>query len=301
MTTLTQIAVPFHNAELYVVEYEGQPYTPMKTIVEGMGLDWKSQFVKLKQRFAQGMVEITIPTNSGLQTMLCLLLRKLPAWLYSIHSNKVKPELRDTVIMYQNECDDVLWDYWTKGQAINKRHTVSPEQKSILQEVVERKAGDQRALRAQIWTRHNRHFNINSYHELLAIHFDDAVKYLEEMEVKGKIAQTSFELLAADTTNKVMDYYGALHREIKRLGGKAPDSPEFDEDTLVRATVTRMVQGSRMMLHMGYDNKPTIQLIPSDNWILGSDNIAQIIGDPDGPKKELLPDIIQAAVKRLSK
>ena len=82
--------------------------------------------------------------------------------------------------MYQNECDDVLWDYWSKGQAINKRHTVSPEQKSILQEVVERKAGDQRALRAQIWTRHNRHFNINSYHELLAIHFDDAVKYLDE-------------------------------------------------------------------------------------------------------------------------
>lgn len=86
------------------------------------------------------------------------------------------------------------------------------------------------------------HFNINSYHELLAIHFDDAVKYLEEMEVKGKITQTSFELLAADTTNKVMDYYDALHREIKRLGGKAPDSPKFDEDTLVRATVTRMVQ-----------------------------------------------------------
>lgn len=75
------------------------------------------------------------------------------------------------------------------------------------------------------------------------------MKYLEEMEVKGKITQTSFELLAADTTNKVMDYYGALHREIKRLGGKAPDSPKFDEDTLVRATVTRMVQDSRMMLH----------------------------------------------------
>jgi len=108
-----QMAVPFHNANLSIVNYDGQPYVPMKPIVEGMGLDWKSQFVKLKQRFAQGMVEITIPTNSGFQTMLCLLLRKLPAWLYSIHANKVKPELRDTVIMYQNECDDVLWEYWT--------------------------------------------------------------------------------------------------------------------------------------------------------------------------------------------
>lgn len=302
MNSLTQIAVPFHNTELYVVEHNGQPYTPMKPIVDGMGLDWKSQFVKLKERFNSTMVEITTVANDGKsRLMICLPVRKLAAWLYSIHANKVKPELRETVITYQNECDDVLWDYWSKGQAINQRHTITPEQKSTLQEIVERKAGDQRALRAQIWTRHNRHFNINSYHELLTIHFDDAVRYLEEMEVKGKIEQTSFELLAADTTNKVMDYYWALHQEIKRLGGKVPDAPKFDEDTLVRATVTRMVQGSRMMLHMGYDNKPTIQLIPSDNWILSSDNIAQIIGDPSGPKKELLPEIIQAAAKRLTK
>ncbi len=118
---MNTITVPFHQAELYIVEHEGQPYTPMKPIVDGMGLDWASQFIKLKQRFSKGIVEITIPSKGGLQTMLCLLLRKLPAWLYSIHANKVKPELRDTVIMYQNECDDVLWDYWTKGQAINPR------------------------------------------------------------------------------------------------------------------------------------------------------------------------------------
>ena len=62
MRSLTQIAVPFHNAELYVVEHKGQPYNLMQTIVEGMGLDWKRQFVKLKQCFTQGMVEITIPT-----------------------------------------------------------------------------------------------------------------------------------------------------------------------------------------------------------------------------------------------
>ncbi|RSZ23648.1 phage antirepressor N-terminal domain-containing protein [Acinetobacter bereziniae] len=121
--SLQQITVPFHNAELFLVEHNGQPYTPMKPIVDGMGLDWKSQYVKLKQRFDKGMVEITIPTNGGLQTMICLLLRKLPAWLYSIMPGKVKPELRDTVIKYQEECDDVLWDYWTKGIAVNPRST----------------------------------------------------------------------------------------------------------------------------------------------------------------------------------
>ena len=72
MTSLTQIAVPFHNAELYVVKHEGQPYTLIQTIVEGISLDWKSQFVKLKQCFAQGIVEITIPTICHLHLMAVL-------------------------------------------------------------------------------------------------------------------------------------------------------------------------------------------------------------------------------------
>ncbi|ENT2146283.1 phage antirepressor N-terminal domain-containing protein, partial [Acinetobacter baumannii] len=110
MTTLTQITVPFHNAELYLVEHDGQPYTPMKPIVEGMGLAWQSQLAKLNanpQRW--GITKIVIPTLGDLQEMVCLPLRKLLAWLTTISPNKVKPELRDTVIMYQNECDDVLW------------------------------------------------------------------------------------------------------------------------------------------------------------------------------------------------
>ncbi|WP_336037638.1 phage antirepressor N-terminal domain-containing protein, partial [Acinetobacter pittii] len=161
MTTLTQIAVPFHNAELYLVEHNGQPYVPMRPVVEGMGLTWASQTVKFNSNKARwGVSIIETPTLSGIQEMLCIPLRKLFGWFTSISPNKVKPELRDTVIMYQNECDDVLWDYWSKGRAINQRHTITPEQKSTLQEIVERKAGDQRALRAQIWTRHNRHFNI---------------------------------------------------------------------------------------------------------------------------------------------
>ncbi|MDW2770136.1 phage antirepressor N-terminal domain-containing protein, partial [Acinetobacter baumannii] len=82
--------------------------------------------------------------------MTCLPVRKLAAWLYSIHANKVRPELRETVIMYQNECDDVLWDYWTKGQAINNRLTITPEQQHALHEIVDRRAGKNRSQRASM-------------------------------------------------------------------------------------------------------------------------------------------------------
>ncbi|HAK8205304.1 TPA: hypothetical protein H2W01_004995 [Salmonella enterica] len=118
MNTMT---VPFYGNSLYVVNHNGEPYVPMKPIVEGMGLDWKAQYRKLKQRFPKGMAEMTIPTAGGPQRMLCLHLRKLAGWLQTIMPNKVKPEIRDRVIQYQNECDDVLYEYWTKGVAGNPR------------------------------------------------------------------------------------------------------------------------------------------------------------------------------------
>ncbi|ENY5719845.1 phage antirepressor N-terminal domain-containing protein [Acinetobacter baumannii] len=51
MSNLTYIpqVVSFHGTELFIVEHEGQPYVPMRSVVQGMGLDWASQFVKLKQ------------------------------------------------------------------------------------------------------------------------------------------------------------------------------------------------------------------------------------------------------------
>ena len=102
------INVPFYGNSLFVVEHNGEAYTPMKPIVEGMGLDWKSQHKKISQRFYKGMVEITIPSVGGIQSMICLALRKLAAWLNSISPNKVRPEIRDNVIRYQEECD-VKW------------------------------------------------------------------------------------------------------------------------------------------------------------------------------------------------
>ncbi|WP_336930832.1 phage antirepressor N-terminal domain-containing protein [Acinetobacter tandoii] len=187
MTTLTQISVPFHSAELYLVEHNGQPYTPMKPIVDGMGLAWQAQLAKFNSNSQRwGITKIVIPTVGDLQEMVCLPLRKLFAWLMTISPNKVKPELRDTVIMYQNECDDVLWDYWTKGQAINQRKAISPEQQAILHEIVARRSNGERKIYAEMWARHNRHFKIAKYSQLLAIHFSEAIRYLETMELKAK-------------------------------------------------------------------------------------------------------------------
>ncbi|CAK0770885.1 hypothetical protein CCP3SC15_4220005 [Gammaproteobacteria bacterium] len=60
-----------------------------------------------------GVSIIETPSEGGHQQHLCILLRKLPGWLASVHPNKVSPDIRPRVIAYQNECDDVLWRHWS--------------------------------------------------------------------------------------------------------------------------------------------------------------------------------------------
>ncbi|MBB1077302.1 phage antirepressor N-terminal domain-containing protein [Rhodoferax sp. 4810] len=125
------IPVPFRATTLFLIDVDGTPYVPMKPVVEGMGLAWQPQHVKMteNQRFATCIMEIVtlMPGDDQRRSMCCLLLRKLPGWLMTIYPNKVKPAIRDNIIAYQNECDDVLWEYWSKGHAINPRTEQTPE------------------------------------------------------------------------------------------------------------------------------------------------------------------------------
>jgi len=130
-TAVTTINVPFHGTRLYIVNHNGEPYTPMRPIVEGMGITWQSQLEKIKNRFSKGVTEIVIPSAGGSQSMTCLALRKLNGWLQTISPNKVKPEIRERVIQYQEECDDVLYEYWTKGEVKNPRKATQSQQGKI--------------------------------------------------------------------------------------------------------------------------------------------------------------------------
>lgn len=108
--------VPFYDDTLVLVSHSDEPFVAMKPIVENMGLAWEVQYRKLNEKFGSVITKMVTTGGDGKQyEMICLPLRKLPAWLYSIHVNKVAPNLRDKITRYQDECDEVLWQYWTKG------------------------------------------------------------------------------------------------------------------------------------------------------------------------------------------
>ena len=67
------------------------------------------------------------------------------------------------------------------------KQTISPEQAGILYNIVHTRAGENKNLIVQMWSRLKNHFKYSaSYRELRAIHFEDAKHYLEVMDLKGK-------------------------------------------------------------------------------------------------------------------
>lgn len=129
-----QMKVPFHGADLLLVEQDGQPYMPMKLIVSAIGLGWPAQFEKLKANATRwGIRNIRIPSEGGEQAAICMPVRKLLGWLATLEPNRIRNSVvRERVVRYRDECDDVLWQYWHKGMAINHRRGRPADAKSTL-------------------------------------------------------------------------------------------------------------------------------------------------------------------------
>ena len=183
--------VTFHGDTIFCIDYQNQPYTPMRPIVENMGLVWAAQSVKLnanKERWGVSMIET--PSAGGEQKMLSMPVRKLPAWLNSINPKKVKPELRERIELYQAECDDALWNYWMNGRAERQSSSpssdyITPDQQCTLQAMV--KALVERGGHyAAIWSRFNNHFRLGSYKQLPQSRMSEAVDYLMRLDVAPK-------------------------------------------------------------------------------------------------------------------
>ena len=124
ITNTTLAPVPFHSHTLFVVEHNGEPYTPMKPLVEAMGLAWQVQHRKLdanRDRWRITEMVIHLPGDDRARNHTCAPIRKLPGFLQTIHPNKVNKKIRERVVLFQNECDDALWAYWNEGRAVNPR------------------------------------------------------------------------------------------------------------------------------------------------------------------------------------
>jgi hypothetical protein len=127
---LTPAVVSFHGDALLTVSVDETPYVPMKPVVEALGLSWPNQAKRLSWGGRYGDIAIPLQTAGGTQDMLAIPLRKLNGWLFSINPRKVRDDVRDKLVRYQEECFEVLYRYWHGETAVSAglvSRTFSPD------------------------------------------------------------------------------------------------------------------------------------------------------------------------------
>ncbi|EEV6182451.1 phage antirepressor Ant [Escherichia coli] len=217
--------VPFNGQQIITAMTAGVAYVAMKPIVENLGMSWSTQQTKLMKQISKfNCVHMNMVAADGkLRKLLCLPLKKLNGWLFSINPEKVRADIRDKLIQYQEECFTVLHDYWTKGKAENARKKTSVDDRTPLRDAVNMLVSKKHLMYPEAYAMIHQRFNVESIEELDASQIPQAVEYIHrvvlEGEFIGKQEKKTNELSAKEANSLVWlwDYANrsqALFREL---------------------------------------------------------------------------------------
>ena len=127
--------------------------------------------------------------------MLCLPLRKLNGWLFSINPSKVRADIRDKLIAYQEECFTVLHDYWTKGAAVRKPGTTVDE-RTPLRDAVNMLVSKKHLMYPEAYSIIHQRFAVESIEDLTPEQIPQAIEYVHRVVLDGEYLGKQMELLA---------------------------------------------------------------------------------------------------------
>lgn len=179
--------VPFNGQQVLTAMAVGIAYVAMKPIVENLGMSWGTQQQKLarsKEKF--GYIHMNIPSAGGIQKMLVLPLKKLNGWLFSINPEKVRADIRDKLIQYQEECFTVLHDYWTKGEVKNSRKKTTVDERTPLRDAVNMLVSKRHMMYPEAYAMIHQRFNVDSIEDLDATQIPDAIEYVHRVALEGE-------------------------------------------------------------------------------------------------------------------
>lgn len=181
MTSLNQV-VKFNNQDVPVFFHENKPYVAMKPICENIGLNWDGQRQRIQRNHIlnQGTVMITAPSKSGNQEYSCLPIGYLNGWLFGIDVNRVKSEIKDTLIKYQLECYDVLYNHFIPKVAESHPNTITVEQQQQIKDAVLAKVYRDGKTYKAVYNEFYREFKIPRYQELPISKFKNALAWLND-------------------------------------------------------------------------------------------------------------------------
>ena len=179
---MSSLALSFNEVNFTPVQQNGQIWLKTSELAEALGYSDQSGVTRIYSRnddeFTQAMSCSVKLTEKGQSREIRVFSLRGCHLIAMFSKTDIAKQFRKWVL-------DIL-DREVLGKQIESRQSVSPEQQALLHEIVARRSKGERKIFAEMWSRHNRHFKIARYSQLLAIHFPEAIHYLETMDIKAK-------------------------------------------------------------------------------------------------------------------
>lgn len=190
---MTSLALSFNEVNFSPVERDGQIWLTAGELARALGYAKANAVTQVYERnqdeFNQSMTQV-IDNPQSLNLRLRVFSLRGAHLIAMFSKTAIAKQFRKWVL-------DVL-DREVVTKQLESRQSISPEQQALLHEIVARRSQGERKIFAEMWARHNRHFKIPRYAELLAIHFPESIHYLETMELKARVSTKQDNLIQID-------------------------------------------------------------------------------------------------------
>ena len=135
--TVQQRIVPFHGDELIAVQRsDGNIFVHFGRLCDNLGLARSPQVRRVQRHevLNTGLVTLTVVTEGGSQSVQCLRIDLLPLWMAGLHASRVKADLQDKLVRYQQEAAVVLWQAF-KPQILVAENAIEPVDDHVIQQL----------------------------------------------------------------------------------------------------------------------------------------------------------------------
>lgn len=215
----------FYGSDLITLKVDDVIYTAVKPIVDALGLSWGTQQRKLynsKDKFS--CTHMSTTGNDGRNyKMLCMPIRKLNGWLFSINPAKVRSDLREKVIQYQEECFEALYNYWMTGKA--ERSYTSVDDRTGLRNAVNMIVSKRGLLYSDAYNLVHQYMNVQHIDEIPLDKLQTAVAYCHKVVLEGELinapkTETTVNIPYAGRWLVITDEYDEKRTVVKNIDGK---------------------------------------------------------------------------------
>lgn len=111
-----QLISKINGVDIVTVDRDGEIFVPIKPICDAIGIDVESQRDKIQNDEllnSTAVLSTAVAADGKEREMLCLPLKYVYGWLFTINPKNVAPEAREAVTRYRRECYDVLYEHFT--------------------------------------------------------------------------------------------------------------------------------------------------------------------------------------------